>query len=49
MEVLKDSEFSNNNYQCSLCKLRFRSFGKMQEHTLKDHLLKTKNEQIFLR
>jgi len=48
MEVLKNSEFPNNNYRCSLCKLRFRSFGKMQEHMLKDHLLKAKNVQISL-
>lgn len=48
MEVLKNSEFSENNYQCSLCQLRFKSFGKMQEHILKDHLLKFKNIQMSL-
>lgn len=39
---LERPELSISNYECSLCKLDFKSFGKMQEHMLKDHLLNVK-------
>lgn len=50
MEVLKNVENSNDNYQyhCSLCSNRFKSFGKMQEHMLKDHLPKVENATTSL-
>lgn len=34
-------------YECSLCKVDYKSFGKMQEHMLKDHLLNVKDPQYF--
>ena len=46
MKVLKNSELSNLRYECSFCKVDFKSFGKMQEHMLKNHLLNVKNPQI---
>ncbi len=48
MKVLDNSELSNLRYECSLCKLGFKSLGKMQKHMLKDHLLSVKNPQISL-
>lgn len=48
MKVLKRSELSTSKYECSLCKVHFKSFGKMQDHMLKDHLLNVKNPQISL-
>lgn len=30
-------------YECSLCKVDYKSFGKMQEHMLKDHLLNVRS------
>jgi hypothetical protein len=48
MKVLENSEMHNSRYECSLCNVSFKSFGKMQEHILKDHLLNVKNPQISL-
>lgn len=48
MEVIKSSKPYISNYQCSLCRLYFKSFGEMQKHLLKDHLLRTKNVKISL-
>ncbi len=48
MKVLKNSELFNLAYECSFCKVDFKSFGKMQEHMLRDHFLNVKNPQISL-
>ncbi len=48
MEVINSSIPYTSNYQCSLCRLYFKSFGEMQKHLLKDHLLRTKNVRISL-
>ena len=48
MEVVKSSNAHIKNYQCSLCTFCFKSFGEMQKHLLKDHLLRTKNVRISL-
>lgn len=48
MKVLKNSELSKLRYERSFCKVDFKSFGKMQEHMLRDHLLNVKNPQISL-
>lgn len=48
MKGLKKSELLDSKYECSLCKVGFNSFGKMQEHMLKDHLLNLKNPQVSL-
>ena len=47
MEVIKSSK-DVNNYQCSLCRHYFKSFGEMQKHLLKAHLLRAKNVRISL-
>jgi hypothetical protein len=46
MEVLKRSEPFIKNYQCSLCRLYFKSLGEMQKHMLKSHMLKLDNLQV---
>lgn len=46
MSGLKNYESFISKYKCSLCKVGFKSFGKMQEHMLKDHLLNLKNPQV---
>lgn len=43
MKLLKRPELSVSKYECSLCKLDFKSLGKMQQHTLRDHLLNVKH------
>ena len=48
MKDLIKSELLNSKYECSLCKSGFKSFGKMQEHMLKDHLVNLKNPQFSL-
>ena len=48
MKDLTKSKLLNSKYECSLCNFVFKSFGKMQEHMLKDHLLNMKNPQISL-
>lgn len=48
MKDLTKSELLNSGYECSICKFGFMSFGKMQEHILKDHLLNLKNPKISL-
>lgn len=48
MKVLKKSELTNSMYRCSLCKVEFKSFGRMQDHMLKAHLLNVKNPEISL-
>jgi hypothetical protein len=48
MKALKGAEFLDSKYECSLCKVSFKSFGKMQEHLLRDHLLSIKDPQISL-
>lgn len=45
MELVNKSELLDSIYECSLCKVGYKSFGKMQEHILKDHLLNVKNPQ----
>lgn len=48
MRVLKRSELTNSIYRCSLCKAEFKSFGRMQHHMLKTHLLKLENPEVPL-
>jgi hypothetical protein len=48
MKVLKNSELFNLAYKRSFCKVDFKSFRKMQEYMLSDHLLNVKNPQISL-
>lgn len=48
MIVLKNYELSDLRYECSFCKVDFKSFGKVQEHMLRDHLLNLKNPQDSL-
>ena len=47
MKLAEKSESLDSIYECSLCKVGYKSFGKMQEHMLKDHLLNVKNPQYF--
>ena len=46
MEVLKQSKSLIENYQCSLCRLYFKSLGEMQKHMLKSHMLKLNDLQV---
>ncbi len=48
MKVLRNSELFNSTYECSFCKVDFKSFGNMQKHMLRDHLLNGKNPQTSL-
>jgi len=51
MKLVRKSEFLDSMYSmypCSLCKVGYKSFGKMQEHMLKDHLLNISNPQNSL-
>ena len=48
MEFIKSSRPQINSYQCSLCRFYFKSFGEMQKHLLKNHLLRAKNVRISL-
>lgn len=45
MKLVNKPELLDSIYECSLCKVGYKSFGKMQEHILKDHLLNVKNPQ----
>ncbi len=47
MKVLKNSELFNLAYECSFCKVDFKSFGKMQEHMLRDHFPKCEKSANF--
>ena len=50
MKLAKKTEsldLTHSVYECSLCKVDYKSFGKMQEHMLKDHLLNVNDPQYF--
>ena len=44
MKLVEKSELLDSMYECSVGKVSYKSFGKMQEHMLKDHLLNVRNQ-----